>query len=455
MNRKEQFLKDAENKAFDLEHRRKLLHNIGQYDKKVVQGKSQFVDLNAAREQAKNIKWATMEKLDHYLLMFERNISARGGQVIWAEDGEEAVQAVLDICKKKNLKTAVKSKSMVTEEIHLNDHLEKNDISVLETDLGEYIVQLEGSRPYHIVTPVMQKSKEDVADLFHKKFDTAKDSTPEFLTKLVRKQLRSEYPKADLGITGGNFLVADTGSVVVVTNEGNARLSTAFPKVHIAIVGIEKIIPSINDLELFLPLLSTYGTGQRVTVYNSIFNGPKQKGETDGPEEMYVILLDNGRTNILAQKDKRESLYCIRCGSCLNACPIYKNVGGHTYETVYSGPIGSVISPQLNDLQEHRHLSESSSLCGNCTASCPLKINIHEMLLYNRRDASSQESSFSENLTWKVWRTGMLNRSLMNMGGGLKNMGFKNIFEKSWGKRRAMPEFPKKTFNQLWKKLER
>src|SRR5690606_37955170 len=250
-----------------------------------------------------------------------------------------ARQKILNIIRKANAKTVIKGKSMTTEEIHLNEFLHEHHIEAVESDLGEYIVQLLGQKPYHIVTPAMHLSKEDIAQLFHEKFGTDINATPEQLTLKARELLREKHTTADIGITGANFMIADTGSIATTEYEGNIRLSTSFPKIHIAIAGIEKLIPSMNYLDLFWPLLATHGTGQNLTVYNSIISGPRQEGETDGPEEMYVILLDNGRSTLLAQKEQREGLYCIRCGACLNACPIYKNVGGHTYETTYSGPI--------------------------------------------------------------------------------------------------------------------
>jgi L-lactate dehydrogenase complex protein LldF len=238
----------------------------------------------------------------------------------------------------------------------------------------------------------------------------------------------------------------------VTENEGNARLSCAWPKTHIVIAGIEKVIPSLTDLALFWPLLATFGTGQRVTSYNTIISGPRQATEADGPEEMYVILLDNGRTNILANPKARESLYCIRCGACLNACPVYKNIGGHTYETTYSGPIGSVITPHLKDLGEWKHLSYASSLCGNCTEVCAVKINLHELLLENRHEAVEDgESALAERMAWKFWKTAMLNRRLMNTGsGGLKGWAV-NRFVKDWSRHRSHLKFPAQSFNEMWK----
>ena len=298
----------------------------------------------------------------------------------------------------------------------------------------------------------MHKSKEDVAKLFAEKLGTDPKLTPEELTLVARNILRKKYVEAEVGVTGANFIISDIGAVAVTENEGNARLSCSFPKTHIVIVGIEKMIPSITDLALFWPLLSTFGTGQKITVYNTIIAGPRQKNETDGPEEMYVILLDNERTNILKNPKQRESLYCIRCGACLNACPVYKNIGGHAYGATYSGPIGSVITPHLQGMEDFKHLSFASSLCGNCTEVCAVKINLHELLLENRQESvESGHTSFTERMAWKIWKTASTKRSLMNMGNGnLKNKIVNGLF-KDWGKNRGELNFSQKTFNQLWK----
>jgi L-lactate dehydrogenase complex protein LldF len=297
----------------------------------------------------------------------------------------------------------------------------------------------------------MHKSKEDVARLFNNKLGTDPNLTPSQLTLVAREKLREKYTDAQVGITGANFIIADTGAIAVTENEGNGRLSCAWPKTHIVIVGIEKVIPSLTDLALFWPLLSTFGTGQKVTVYNSVITGPRQATETDGPEEMYVIMLDNGRTNILANPKTRESLYCIRCGACLNACPVYKNIGGHAYETTYSGPIGSVITPHLKDMGDWKHLSYASSLCGNCTEVCAVKINLHELLLENRHEAVQEgAAALTEKLAWKAWKTAMLSRKLMNLGsGGMKGWAVNN-FVKSWSRHRSKLDFPPQSFNELW-----
>ncbi|HTL10743.1 MAG TPA: LutB/LldF family L-lactate oxidation iron-sulfur protein [Chitinophagaceae bacterium] len=439
-------------RSADLEHRRKINFNIGRYNAAVPAGKAQFPDINSARERAKNIKWRALETLDQQLESFEAAFTQRGGKVIWAEDAAQALEEIKKICIATQCRSVVKSKSMVTEELKLNDFLHSLGIESVETDLGEYIQQLDGEPPYHIVTPAMHKSKEDVAKLFYEKLGTAPHLSPEALTLIARDKLRAKYTEAEIGITGANFIIADTGAIAITENEGNARLSCAFPKTHIVIVGIEKVIPSLTDLALFWPLLSTFGTGQQVTVYNTIVSGPRQPGETDGPENMYVILLDNGRTNLLANPVTRESLYCIRCGACLNACPVYKNIGGHAYETTYSGPIGAVITPHLKQINEWKHLSYASSLCGNCTEVCAVKINLHELLLHNRHEAVTQgASSTAEKLAWKLWKQASLHRNLMNKGNRtIKNWAINKLF-KGWTAHRADLNFAPKTFNEMWK----
>ena len=445
------FIAKSTEKTADREHRRKINFNIGRYNAVVPKGKEQFSNVNLAREKAKNIKWKAIENLDKMLESFEAKITKRGAQVIWAENAKQALEEIGKICAAKNCKTLVKSKSMVTEEIHLNKFLQEQGIESIETDLGEYIQQLDGEPPYHIVTPAMHKSKEDVAKLFAEKLGTDPKLTPEQLTLVAREVLRKKYAEAEVGLTGANFIIADIGGIAITENEGNARLSCSMPKTHIVVAGIEKVIPSMNDLALFWPLLATYGTGQKITVYSTIVTGPRQEKESDGPDEMYVILLDNGRTNILANEKSRESLYCIRCGACLNACPVYKNIGGHSYEATYSGPIGSVITPHLNGMKEWKHLSDASSLCGNCTEVCAVKINLHELLLENRHEAVDEgDSSFAERTGWKLWKQAMLKRSLMNMGNrAIKNFVV-NTLLKGWKEHRSEMEFPKKSFNQMW-----
>ncbi len=440
----QEFHTASEDKAFDLKHRQTINHNIGKYNVAVKNGMGQYMDHELARSRGSYLKTQAIENLDKYLLQFEENFKKRGGKVIWAETKEDALREILSIFEKKRAKSVVKSKSMATEEIHLNEYLEKHGVEAVETDLGEYICQLSGQRPYHIVTPVMHMSKEDISELFFQKLKTARTNDPQELTMIARKMLREKYTTADVGITGANFLVADIGGIAITENEGNSRLSVGFPRTHIAIVGIEKVIPSLQDLDLFWPLLATSGTGQQVTVYSTVVTGPRQPDEVDGPEEMYVVLLDNGRTNLLKEPDKRQALNCIRCGACLNACPVYRNIGGHTYESTYSGPIGSVISPHLMGMKEFKHLSYASSLCGACTSVCPVRIDLHNLLLLNRQQSVKEGlHDKREELGFKAWEKGMKNRKLMNMvGAGLKNWALKTFFKDTWGRRRITPALP-------------
>ena len=455
MELQKKFLKDAEKVSFDLDHRRKIQHNISKYDTAVVKGKKQFNDLDLARKRAANLKHKILNDLDKYLCEFEVNFEKNGGKVIWAATKKEAVKEILAILKKLKATSVVKSKSIMTEELDLNEILEKKKIEPIETDLGEFIVQLAGEKPYHILTPAMHKSKEDVSALYHEKFGLPDDSTPAQIAEFTSKYLRNKYGEAEAGITGANFLLADVGAICLTENEGNAMMSFSFPKVHIVIAGIEKLIPSINDLQLFWPLLATFGTGQKVTAYNSIIFGPKNEDEADGPEEMYVILLDNRRAKVLAQERTRRALSCIRCGACLNACPVYRNIGGYTYSTVYTGPIGSVIMPYLENMRDYKHLSYASSLCGNCTDVCPVNIPLHELLLVNRHESIEQGLNTSgERFVMNNMRRVLLSRNLMNMGGGFKNLLFRNFFASSWGPRRELPHLEAKTFNKLWKEQQ-
>lgn len=449
---KKNFLKAADKIAFDKKHRATIRFNISRYDQAVERGKKRYANLELAKERGSFIKEKAIRNLHDYLVLFEKNITSNGAEVIWAEDSTEAIRAVVKILQENQAKLLVKSKSMTTEEIDLNEHVEHIGVESLETDLGEYIVQIAGEKPYHIVTPAMHKSKEDIAELFHEKFDTPEKSTPEFLTAYVRELLRNKFVHADIGVTGSNFLIADIGGIALTENEGNAMMTFSFPKVHIAIAGIEKIVPSLNDLGLLWPLLAAHGTGQQVTVYNSIVTGPKKNGETDGPEKMYVILLDNKRSELYQHDDQFLSLKCIRCGACLNACPIYKNVGGYTYAVTYSGPIGSVITPFYKGLSDYNHLSSACSVCGKCTEVCPVKIPLHNMLLYNRRDAVKQgNGTFAWNMGMKAFEYAFSKRSRLDaVSGNLKNK--LAVFGKNaLGDKKELPKFAEKSFSQQWK----
>ena len=455
-----QFKRDAATKAADLSHRAVIQKNITTYDTAVARGRVRFADWQNARSRAAAVKWETINHLDRYLEQFERNVLANGGQVYWAETAADARNHVLELARRHDVHKIVKSKSMTTEEIHLNEALEAEGIRTVETDLGEYICQLRGEHPYHIVTPVMHLTKADIARTFQEKLGTPLTDNAEELTMIARAKLRGEFMTADMGITGANFAVADTGMVAVTENEGNARLSFSLPRVHVAIVGIEKLIPRMEDLALLWPVLSTSATGQALSVYNSLIGGPRQLPETTGPQEFYVILLDNGRTRLLADAEQRDALHCIRCGACLNICPVYRNIGGHAYGTTYQGPIGSVITPHLRDERDWSHLPYASSLCGACTDVCPVRIDLHHHLLHNRRNAVQRKfDSAAQHLLFRAWLWTMQSSTRYAIAGKIGNLalrvGLAQRFLKPWTATREFPTPPSQSFKDYWRQHER
>jgi L-lactate dehydrogenase complex protein LldF len=348
---------------------------------------SELPDVEAAKQYAATVKDHTLEHLDFYLGRLTDNIEARGGRVHFAHDAQEAREIVVRIAAETKSKNIVKSKSMVTEEIELNDALEQAGNRVIETDLGEYILQLEHEHPSHLIAPALHKPKSEVDALFHKLYDVPLGSSADVLAGKAREIIREDFLTADMGISGVNFAVAETGSIVIVENEGNARLTTSVPRVHVAIMGMEKVIPRIQDLGVFLKLLPRAATGQRSTVFVSLITGPKRELEPEGPEEFHLVILDNGRSSVLADEAMRASLRCIRCGACLNTCPVYQQLGGHAYGWVYAGPIGSVLDPSLLGLEEAKSLPFASSLCGACGDVCPVKIPLPQMLVTQRARA--------------------------------------------------------------------
>jgi L-lactate dehydrogenase complex protein LldF len=417
-----------------------------------------FPDYQDLRQHAHEIKKHTIDHLDFYLEQLERNIEARGGKVIWAKDGAEACAFIQKLARDRGVKVIVKSKSMTTEEIHLNDHLEKDGIEAVETDLGEYILQLSGEKPFHIIAPALHKTIGDVSDIFETNLHSQRELSPEGLTKIARVALREKFLAAGMGITGANFLVADSGAIVLVENEGNARLSTSAPKIHVAVSGIEKVVPRAQDLAVFLKLLARSATGQPLSVYTSFLAGPKRDGEPDGPEEFYLVLLDNGRTKLLADETKRQSLYCIRCGACLNHCPVYRKIGGYNYPWVYSGPIGKILTPQFMGIEHDPWLPFASSLCGACAEVCPVKIEIPRILLELRSDKVELSADTGELWSFKVWSWVMRHPRMyarlasVAISTAPRKDGFFAVGPlKNWLSQRDLPPSPGKSFRDLWK----
>ena len=410
------------------------------------------------REAANRIKQYTIANLDKLLVQFERNVAARGATVLYAENAEEANGHLLRIAREHNVKTVVKSKSMVTEELELNHKLAAIGVRAVETDLGEYLVQLAGQRPTHIVTPAMHLSAEDAGKLFSEKLGEPFTAEHQALTAIARKHLRQDFIRADMGVSGVNFAMADTGTICVVENEGNAGLSTAAPPVHVALMGIEKVIPGIRHLPVFLNLLARSGTGQKLTTYTHLFHGstPNRK--------LYVVILDNGRSNVLTDPAARMTLFCIRCGTCLNACPVYRRTGGWAYGWVYPGPIGSVLTPHLIGLEQAGTLPFASSLCGACGEVCPVKIDIPHQLVHLRHRAVNEPSpmnSWTERLTWKTWAWAMSGPRRYRMAMGMVRLGVKLARFLpwhpgklgAWTRGRELPEVPKgPSFRAWWRK---
>jgi len=455
-----QFKQDATRLTADLRHRRLIQTAMGKYEIKRDEKKGLFQDWEGARQLAAERKWEALNHLDQYLDQLVRGLEARGTKVHWASTAEHARQIIVGIVRGKQARSVVKSKAMTGEEIHLNEALQQAGVEVVESDLGEFIVQLRDEPPYHIVFPAMHLTRGEIQDVFQRKLGGAPSDNPEELTMVARRVLRKKYVQADVGITGANFAVAETGMVSVTENEGNARLTAALPKIMITLLGIEKVVPRLEDLALFLPMLATVGAGQLISGYNTMYGGPRQPGESDGPEEFHVVLLDNNRTALLADSEQRDALHCIRCGACLNVCPIYRNVGGHTYHTTYPGPIGAVITPHLRGLQEWKHLSYSSSLCGACTEACPVKIDLHRHLLQNRRNSARQKASWWQKTAFTLFAPVANGRRLWSLATKLGRLGQKlhplilgTRLDPAyvWTKTRDLPPIAKQTFKEWWK----
>ena len=427
-------------------------------------------DYQELRTQANALKRHTIDHLDLYLEQFQKNVEAHGGHIVFCRTAAEVSDFVLALAKERGARLIVKSKSMTTEEIELNEGLEHHGLEAVETDLGEYLLQLAHERPYHIVAPALHKTRYDVADILTARLNAPRETVIEKQTALARNVLREKFLAADIGISGANFLIADSGAVVLVENEGNARLTTTVPKVHIAVAGIEKLIPRAQDLATFLKLLARSATGQLLSVYTSFLSGPRRAGEIDGPDEFYVVLLDNGRTRLLHDPGKRQSLYCIRCGACLNACPVYRKIGGHSFPWVYSGPIGAILTPQFLGVDRESALPFASSLCGACAEVCPVKIEIPKVLLDLRSDVQRNESQARrgrlEKLAFRVFAwvmrhprayemAGRLAASLADSGEGkwLRQIPAPlNIGPlRAWLSQRDLPPPPAHSFRQLWR----
>ena len=420
-----------------------------------------FPEGEALRDQARAIKEATLQRLDHHLETLIGNIESLGGHVHYAATPAEARSIIVDIARRSGARMTVKSKSMATEEIHLNEALEAAGVTPVETDLGEYIIQLAHERPSHIIAPAIHKTKGQVAELFTRALGRPAEPDPEALTRIARGELREKFLQADLGITGANFAVADTGTVVLVTNEGNGRMVTSLPRVHVAVMGVEKVVPSFSDLMVFLAILAKSATGQKLSVYTSMVQGPRRAGELEGPEEFHLVLLDGGR---IAQIDGplREALSCLRCGACLNVCPVYRQIGGHAYGYTYPGPIGILLTAMLEGTPAVRDLAHASSLCGACADACPVRIDIPRMLIELRREIDDQKiAPWTERIAFKLLarmlqsprlyrisaKAGRLLQRPFTRDGGIRRLPL--VFGE-WTRTRDLPPVAARTFQERW-----
>ena len=422
------------------------------------------------RTRGKAIKDHTIANLDYYLGKLADNVETHGGNAYFAADVHEANEYVRSVARRHEAKTVIKSKSMVSEEMGLNHVLEADGLEVVETDLGEYIIQLAHEPPYHIIAPAVHKTRTQVADLLSDDGEDLSGEDAESLTRRAREQLRSVFRRADMSITGVNFAVAETGSIVLVTNEGNGRMATTVPRVHVAVMGMEKVIPSVADLGTMLRILIRSATGQRISAYVTMVNGPRLQEDADGPEEFHLVIVNNGRDRLLRDESMRESLNCIRCGACMNACPVYRKVGGHAYGWVYPGPIGAVVSPVLTGLKDGVDLPNASTLCGACHEACPVKINIPRMLLELRAkavegdfDEGGSTAGAREKLTWKIWRWGMSGRRRYGVLSKIGRVALMPLSRRGWLKRAPGPlsgwtasrDFPLPTRSSLAKRLRK
>lgn len=420
------------------------------------------------REQGRQIRLHTIAHLDYYLNLFVDNARANGVHVHFADEGEDAVAIAMQIAERKAAKTVVKSKSMVSEELHLNQALEKIGVEAIETDLGEYIIQLAGEMPSHIVIPAIHKNRYQIADLLSEVAGERLEADTTVLAGFVRKKLREKFLEADIGMTGCNFAIAETGSMVLFENEGNARMVTTVPKTQITLMGMERIIPSFEDLEVMATLLPRSATGQKLTMYMSAITGPKRSADADGPEEMHIIIVDNGRSLQLGDPEFQELLNCIRCGACLNACPVYRHIGGHAYGSTYSGPIGAVLTPALNkNVAEWDDIANASSLCGACYEACPVKIPLHDMLVYlRRRKVETGNGKAIETAGMKGFAALTGSSTVMKAALAIGKIGQKLVVRggeirtklgplKGWNSYRVTPSLPRRSFRDRWEKLER
>ncbi len=453
-NAYELFRKDAAEKCADTTWQQRFSEARQRHETGFEEALTQFSNLETARKRAAFARWKALENLDNFLIQFESVFLKSGGKVIWARDGEEACREIMAIIQRSNARTVVKSKTLTSEEIGLDAALKKLPGGWTETDLGQYILQLADDSPSHPVMPALHKSRDEVQELFADKLGALADPDPASLSMQAAQKLRDVYTRADIGITGANFLVAAEGAIAITENEGNAMLAAAIPRVHIAVAGIDKVIPSVSDLHVLWPLLASYGTGQKMTSYNSIICGPGRNSDADGPEEMYVVLIDNGRSDVLTKELQRNILTCIRCGACHFADPVFRIIGGHPYRSSWMGPPGVVAQPLMGGMKSHGFYNDLTTLSGADTDVCPVHISFNKLILENRKLANDEQAGTTgDRLFYFLWKRATLKREIYNWKSLRPRHYFmNNIFLKSPMGLRTMRGVAKESFNELWRK---
>ncbi|BAS29307.1 LutB/LldF family L-lactate oxidation iron-sulfur protein [Limnochorda pilosa] len=453
--------------------RQALAATAGRFRGARVQAAAEYGDFDALRDHGQALRAHTIEHLSEYLALLRRQVESAGGHVHFASTAREAVDAVMQVVRQRRARRVTKSKSMVSEEIELNAVLEAEGVRVVETDLGEYIIQLAHEPPFHIIAPALHKTRAQVADLFREQAGAPLPADPTIpqLNAFARERLREEFLQAEIGITGCNFAVAESGSVVLVTNEGNGRMQTTMPPVMITLMGMERVVPTWEDLGVLLELLARSATGQKLSSYTSVVTGPRREGEADGPEEFHLVIVDNGRSRMLGT-EFQEALHCIRCGACLNACPVYQQIGGHAYGWVYSGPIGAVITPLMRGIEEWGELAQATSLCGACWEACPVRIPLHDYLVRIRqheamgagRPRHPLEADLIGAWRWLMSRPGRYRRALgagSRLGGPVTDDGHLKRAAgwlpvlSGWMAQRDFPAPARRPFRERWAQLER
>ena len=453
MKTENKFFEAIESVAFNKEHKTLLQQKLNTCVNHTTVAKSFYSDLELARTRASFLKSKSLDNLDKYLIEFESNFIKRGGKVIWAQDNDEAIKELTKLIEKKSAKVVAKNRALISEELDLVNQLKVNSINCVESDVGNYIQNLAGELSYHPVFPTLNQSQKNIAEIL--KSDLISDNSihARDIAASICIKIKQQLKEAQISLLGVNFLVADAGAAVIIENEANSAQLASLTKTQVFLAGIEDIIPSLNELDLFIHLYGTYSIGSAAYPYTHIVSGQKQNDETFGPEDVYVILIDNGRSDVLAQTNQRSALSCIRCGACHNVCPVYRTIGGPAYQSVYNGPIGSVLTPLMKGRDEYKFLSYATVSSQELLAACPVKIDCAKLLQHNRTESIKlAPPGKTEKLSVFFWKTAMLKRSNMDKGGAkLKNFMMRQFFKKSWGERREMPQVAPKSFNQLWR----